>query len=123
MLRGQWSGVAGWLLKLDNAQDASQTQAGTSAKSGWIESARYFLQTATKKLGLDKPVAHLPGGWSLVLPEAFCKLECEAPPAVANAKLLVPRCLQGSHDVGAVCRYKCKPGYQVAENTADKPKK
>ncbi|NXE66751.1 PAPP2 protein, partial [Calcarius ornatus] len=61
------------------------------------------------------------GLWSL--PEAFCKLECEAPPAVANAKLLVPRCLQGSHDVGSVCRYKCKPGYHVAENTADKPKK
>ncbi|XP_030920004.1 pappalysin-2 [Geospiza fortis] len=61
------------------------------------------------------------GLWSL--PEAFCKLECEAPPAVANAKLLVPRCLQGSHDVGSVCRYKCKPGYHVAESTADKPKK
>uniref|UniRef100_A0A8C9N7T3 Pappalysin 2 n=1 Tax=Serinus canaria TaxID=9135 RepID=A0A8C9N7T3_SERCA len=58
------------------------------------------------------------GLWSL--PEAFCKLECEAPPAVANAKLLVPRCLRGSHDVGSLCRYKCKPGYHVAENTADK---
>ncbi|KAF2978275.1 hypothetical protein EK904_001709 [Melospiza melodia maxima] len=61
------------------------------------------------------------GLWSL--PEAFCKLECEAPPAVANARLLVPRCLQGSHDVGSVCRYKCKPGYHVAGSTADKPKK
>lgn len=61
------------------------------------------------------------GLWSL--PEAYCKLECAAPPAVANAKLLVPRCLQGNHDVGSVCRYKCKPGYHVAENTADKPKK
>lgn len=61
------------------------------------------------------------GLWSL--PEAYCKLECDAPPAVANAKLLVPRCLQGNHDVGSVCRYKCKPGYHVAENTADKPKK
>uniref|UniRef100_A0A8C3XI38 Pappalysin 2 n=1 Tax=Cyanoderma ruficeps TaxID=181631 RepID=A0A8C3XI38_9PASS len=58
------------------------------------------------------------GLWSL--PEAYCKLECDAPPAVANAKLLVPRCLQGNHDVGSVCRYKCKPGYHVAENTADK---
>uniref|UniRef100_A0A8C5X7M1 Pappalysin 2 n=1 Tax=Malurus cyaneus samueli TaxID=2593467 RepID=A0A8C5X7M1_9PASS len=54
------------------------------------------------------------GLWSL--PEAYCKLECATPPAVANAKLLVPRCLQGNHDVGSVCRYKCKPGYHVAEN-------
>uniref|UniRef100_A0A663M1Y6 Pappalysin 2 n=1 Tax=Athene cunicularia TaxID=194338 RepID=A0A663M1Y6_ATHCN len=61
------------------------------------------------------------GLWSL--PEAYCKLECDAPPMVANAKLLVPRCLQGNHDVGSVCRYKCKPGYHVAENTAGKPKK
>ncbi|XP_025895630.1 pappalysin-2 [Nothoprocta perdicaria] len=61
------------------------------------------------------------GLWSL--PEAFCKLECDAPPMVANAKLLVPRCLQGNHDVGSVCRYKCKPGYHVAENTVGKPKK
>ncbi|XP_021141485.2 pappalysin-2 [Columba livia] len=61
------------------------------------------------------------GLWSL--PEAYCKLECDAPPAVANAKLLVPRCLQGNHDVGSVCRYKCKPGYHVAENAAGKSKK
>ncbi|XP_010119999.1 PREDICTED: pappalysin-2-like, partial [Chlamydotis macqueenii] len=61
------------------------------------------------------------GLWSL--PEAYCKLECDAPPAVANAKLLVPRCLQGNHDVGSICRYKCKPGYHVAENAAGKPKK
>lgn len=61
------------------------------------------------------------GLWSL--PEAYCKLECDAPPAVPNAKLLVPRCLQGNHDVGSVCRYKCKPGYHVAENAAGKPKK
>ncbi|NWR75501.1 PAPP2 protein, partial [Centropus unirufus] len=61
------------------------------------------------------------GLWSL--PEAYCKLECDAPPPVANAKLLVPRCLQGNHDVGSVCRYKCKPGYHVAENIAGKPKK
>ncbi|XP_051649465.1 pappalysin-2 [Manacus candei] len=61
------------------------------------------------------------GLWSL--PEAYCKLECDAPPAVANAKLLVPRCLQGNHDVGSVCRYKCKPGYHVAENAVDKPRR
>ncbi|XP_064371679.1 pappalysin-2 [Dromaius novaehollandiae] len=61
------------------------------------------------------------GLWSL--PEAYCKLECDAPHVVANAKLLVPRCLQGNHDVGSVCRYKCKPGYHVAENAVGKPKK
>ncbi|KFP01612.1 Pappalysin-2, partial [Calypte anna] len=61
------------------------------------------------------------GLWSL--PEAYCKLECDAPPLVANAKLLVPRCLQGNHDVGSICRYKCKPGYHVAEDQGGKPKK
>ncbi|XP_064004195.1 pappalysin-2 [Pogoniulus pusillus] len=61
------------------------------------------------------------GLWSL--PEAYCKLECDAPPLVANAKLLVPRCLKGNHDVGSVCRYKCKPGYHVAENPAGKMKR
>ncbi|XP_040533986.1 pappalysin-2 isoform X2 [Gallus gallus] len=61
------------------------------------------------------------GLWSL--PEAYCKLECDAPPAVPNARLLVPRCMQGNHDVGSICRYKCKPGYHVVENTAGKPKK
>lgn len=45
------------------------------------------------------------------------------PPVVANAKLLVLRCLQGNHDVGSVCRYKCKPGYHVAENAVGKLKK
>nr|XP_034979470.1 pappalysin-2 [Zootoca vivipara] len=61
------------------------------------------------------------GLWSL--PEAYCKLECDTPRPVPNAKLLVPRCLQGNHDVGSVCRYKCKPGYHVAETTEEKPRK
>ncbi|XP_019386125.1 PREDICTED: pappalysin-2 [Crocodylus porosus] len=56
------------------------------------------------------------GLWSL--PEAYCKLECDAPHAAANAKLLVNRCLQGNHDVGSVCRYRCKPGYHVAGSVA-----
>ncbi|XP_015273228.1 PREDICTED: pappalysin-2 [Gekko japonicus] len=61
------------------------------------------------------------GLWSL--PEAYCKLECDTPQPVANAKLLLPRCLQGNHDVGSVCRYKCKPGYHMAETTEGKSKK
>ncbi|EPY78991.1 pappalysin-2 isoform 1 [Camelus ferus] len=51
------------------------------------------------------------GLWSL--PEAYCKLECDVPPVIPNANLLQPRCLQGNHDVGSVCRYECKPGYYV----------
>ncbi|XP_053104586.1 pappalysin-2 isoform X3 [Hemicordylus capensis] len=61
------------------------------------------------------------GLWSL--PEAYCKLECDTPQPVANAKLLTPRCLQGNHDVGSACCYKCKPGYHVAETIEGKPRK
>uniref|UniRef100_A0A8D0GZS7 Pappalysin 2 n=1 Tax=Sphenodon punctatus TaxID=8508 RepID=A0A8D0GZS7_SPHPU len=61
------------------------------------------------------------GLWSL--PEAYCKLECDAPRAIPNARLLIPRCLQGNHDVGSVCLYKCKPGYHVAESIEGKPRK
>ncbi|XP_038650940.1 pappalysin-2-like [Scyliorhinus canicula] len=61
------------------------------------------------------------GMWSL--PEAYCKVECHAPPPVANAKLLVPRCQQGAHDVGSVCRYKCIPGYYVHGNNDKKSRK
>nr|KAF6397518.1 pappalysin 2 [Rousettus aegyptiacus] len=55
------------------------------------------------------------GLWSL--PEAYCKLECDAPPAIPNASSLLPRCLQGQHDVGSVCRYECKRGYYALEST------
>lgn len=51
------------------------------------------------------------GLWSL--PEAYCKLECGSPPVIPNADSLLPRCLQGHHDVGSTCRYECKPGYYV----------
>ncbi|XP_036891062.1 pappalysin-2 [Sturnira hondurensis] len=51
------------------------------------------------------------GLWSL--PEAYCKLECGVPPVIPNANLLLPRCLQGHHDVGSACRYECRPGYYV----------
>ncbi|XP_069497247.1 pappalysin-2 [Ambystoma mexicanum] len=61
------------------------------------------------------------GLWSL--PEAYCKLECEAPPLIANAKPLLHSCYQGPHDVGAICRYRCKPGYYVAETTERKTNK
>ncbi|MBZ3887475.1 Pappalysin-2 [Sciurus carolinensis] len=57
------------------------------------------------------------GLWSL--PEVHCKLECQAPPAIPNANLLLPHCRQGNHDVGSVCRYECKPGYYV-EAAADR---
>uniref|UniRef100_A0A8D2L726 Pappalysin 2 n=1 Tax=Varanus komodoensis TaxID=61221 RepID=A0A8D2L726_VARKO len=57
------------------------------------------------------------GLWSL--PEAYCKLECDTPRLVANAKLLEQRCLQGNHDVGSVCRYRCKPGYHVADSAEE----
>lgn len=61
------------------------------------------------------------GLWSL--PEAYCKLECDAPPDIRNAKLLLPHCLQGNHDVGSVCRYECKPGYYVVESVESKVRK
>ncbi|XP_006887773.1 PREDICTED: pappalysin-2 [Elephantulus edwardii] len=60
------------------------------------------------------------GFWSL--PEAYCKLECDAPPVITNANLLLPHCLQGHHDVGSVCKYECQPGYYVAENAESKIK-
>ncbi|CAK7309893.1 PAPPA2 [Vulpes lagopus] len=58
------------------------------------------------------------GLWSL--PEAYCKLECDAPPVIPNAGLLVPHCLQGNHDVGSVCRYECKPGYYAVPSAENK---
>ncbi|XP_030877786.1 pappalysin-2-like [Leptonychotes weddellii] len=58
------------------------------------------------------------GLWSL--PEAYCKLECDAPPVIPNASLLLPPCLQHNHDVGSVCRYECKPGYYAVPSADSK---
>lgn len=61
------------------------------------------------------------GLWSL--PEAYCKLECNAPPAIPNANLLLPHCLRDHHDVGSTCRYECKPGYYVVDSAESKVRK
>ncbi|XP_063074989.1 pappalysin-2 isoform X2 [Engraulis encrasicolus] len=61
------------------------------------------------------------GLWSY--PEAYCKTECPDPPAVPSAKLLVPECDGTRHDVGTVCRYKCNPGYYVADSLNKKIRK
>uniref|UniRef100_A0A8C0ZLX1 Sushi domain-containing protein n=1 Tax=Castor canadensis TaxID=51338 RepID=A0A8C0ZLX1_CASCN len=59
------------------------------------------------------------GLWTL--PEVYCKLECDAPPVIPNANLLLPHCLKGNHhDVGTICRYECKPGYYVLESTGSR---
>uniref|UniRef100_A0A2K5EGT5 Pappalysin 2 n=1 Tax=Aotus nancymaae TaxID=37293 RepID=A0A2K5EGT5_AOTNA len=58
------------------------------------------------------------GLWSL--PEVYCKLECDAPPVIPNANLLLPHCLLPNHDVGTVCKYECKPGYYVVESAEGK---
>ncbi|XP_074859422.1 pappalysin-2 [Carettochelys insculpta] len=88
----------------------------------FLERCSFTCIKPAKLQGMSQWLTCLEDGlWSL--PEAYCKLECDAPPMVANAKLLVPRCLQGNHDVGSVCRYKCKPGYHVAESLEGKPRK
>ncbi|XP_030629408.1 pappalysin-2 [Chanos chanos] len=61
------------------------------------------------------------GLWSS--PEAYCKIECPDPPAVPNAKFLMPQCDGNGHDVGTVCRYKCNPGYYVTGSPNKKPRK
>ncbi|KAM3915562.1 pappalysin-2 [Leptodactylus fuscus] len=61
------------------------------------------------------------GHWSL--PEGYCKIECDSPPAIANARLLTPRCHQGNHDVGSTCRYRCKLGFHVAEVSERRPRR
>ncbi|TRY60671.1 hypothetical protein DNTS_004265 [Danionella cerebrum] len=61
------------------------------------------------------------GLWSN--PEAYCKVECMAPPSIANATLLVPHCHGGGHDVGTICRYRCNPGYYVTDTVNQKPRK
>uniref|UniRef100_K7FTJ5 Pappalysin 2 n=1 Tax=Pelodiscus sinensis TaxID=13735 RepID=K7FTJ5_PELSI len=88
----------------------------------FLERCSFTCIKPAKLQGMSQWLTCLEDGlWSL--PEAYCKLECDAPRAVANARLLVPRCLQGNHDVGSVCRYKCKPGYHVAESMESKPRK
>ncbi|KAG8555398.1 hypothetical protein GDO81_017692 [Engystomops pustulosus] len=61
------------------------------------------------------------GHWSL--PEGYCKIECDSPPAIANARLLTPRCHLNNHDVGSACRYRCKLGYHVAEVSERRPRR
>uniref|UniRef100_A0A8C8RBA6 Pappalysin 2 n=1 Tax=Pelusios castaneus TaxID=367368 RepID=A0A8C8RBA6_9SAUR len=88
----------------------------------FLERCSFTCIKPAKLQGMSQWLTCLEDGlWSL--PEAYCKLECDAPRMIANAKLLVPRCLRGNHDVGSVCRYKCKPGYHVAENIESKPRK
>lgn len=57
------------------------------------------------------------GLWSF--PEALCELRCPAPPPVPNAMLQTKRCNETGLKVGTLCKYKCKPGYHVA----NKPKR
>ncbi|XP_028980532.2 pregnancy-associated plasma protein A, pappalysin 1b [Esox lucius] len=51
------------------------------------------------------------GMWSF--PEALCELRCPAPPTAPNAVLQTKRCNATGLKVGSLCKYKCKPGYQV----------
>ncbi|XP_064197731.1 pappalysin-2 [Anguilla rostrata] len=82
----------------------------------------FTCRTPAKLQGVRNWLACLEDGmWSF--PEAYCKIECPEPPAVPNAKLLVPQCEGRGHDVGTVCRYKCKPGYYVTGSLSKKPKK
>ncbi|XP_056434953.1 pregnancy-associated plasma protein A, pappalysin 1a [Gadus chalcogrammus] len=57
------------------------------------------------------------GLWSF--PEALCELRCPAPPPVPNAVLQTKRCNETGLKVGSLCKYKCRPGYHVA----NKPKR
>lgn len=59
----------------------------------------------------DRLVCLEDGLWSF--PEAYCKIECPEVPNIPNAKLLTADCLASGHDVGSVCRYKCKTGFYV----------
>nr|DBA17988.1 TPA: hypothetical protein GDO54_016289 [Pyxicephalus adspersus] len=61
------------------------------------------------------------GLWSL--PEGYCKIECDAPIPIPHAKLITARCQLGNHDVGSTCRYRCKPGYHVAEAPERRPRR
>uniref|UniRef100_A0A670Y0E8 Pappalysin 2 n=1 Tax=Pseudonaja textilis TaxID=8673 RepID=A0A670Y0E8_PSETE len=78
-----------------------------SCPKGTTFMKRCFLSCIkpAKLQGINQWITCLEDGlWSL--PEAYCKLECDSPGPIANAELLMPRCKQGNHDVGSVCRYK-----------------
>ncbi|XP_053329052.1 pappalysin-1 [Spea bombifrons] len=61
------------------------------------------------------------GLWSF--PEAFCELMCLTPPPLPDAVLQTKRCQSGGHKVGSYCKYKCKPGYHVADPSKKTKKK
>uniref|UniRef100_A0A8C6Y7M9 Pappalysin 2 n=1 Tax=Naja naja TaxID=35670 RepID=A0A8C6Y7M9_NAJNA len=78
-----------------------------SCPKGTTFMKRCFLSCIkpAKLQGINQWITCLEDGlWSL--PEAYCKLECDSPGPIANAELLMPRCKQGNHDMGSVCRYK-----------------
>lgn len=66
----------------------------------------------------DRLVCLEDGLWSF--PEAYCKIECPQAPSIASARLLTADCLSSGHDVGAVCRYRCSPGFYVTGSLQNK---
>ncbi|XP_068921606.1 pappalysin-2 [Petaurus breviceps papuanus] len=89
--------------------------------TAFLKRCSFSCISPAKLQGMNQWLTCLEDGlWSL--PEAYCKLECDIPPVIPNANLLLPRCLQGNHDVGSICRYQCEPGYYVAESTDSKPR-
>ncbi|XP_075396602.1 pappalysin-2 [Tenrec ecaudatus] len=93
-----------------------------SEGTGFLKRCSIACVPPAKLQGLSPWLTCLEDGlWSL--PEAYCKLECDVPPVMPNANLLLPHCLQGNHDVGSVCSYECKPGYYVAQSAGSKLKK
>ncbi|XP_012620494.2 pappalysin-2 isoform X2 [Microcebus murinus] len=86
-----------------------------SEGTGFLKRCSISCVPPAKLQGLSPWLTCLEDGlWSL--PDVYCKLECGVPPIIPNADLLLPHCLQGSHDVGTVCRYECKPGYYAVES-------
>ncbi|KAM6165289.1 pappalysin-2 [Erethizon dorsatum] len=87
--------------------------------TGFLKRCSISCVPPAKLQGLSPWLTCLEDGiWSL--PEVYCKVECDAPPVIPNANLLLPHCAQGSHDVGTICRYECKPGYYAVERTEKK---
>ncbi|XP_012500097.1 PREDICTED: pappalysin-2 [Propithecus coquereli] len=90
-----------------------------SEGTGFLKRCSVSCVPPAKLQGLSPWLTCLEDGlWSL--PEVYCKLECDVPPVIPNANLLLPHCLRGNHDVGTVCRYECKPGYYVVESAESK---